>query len=275
MTVPFSHRTSSAFHDSLQDQPRKGVVYTRHDTVELCLNIARRNLPCQLLGARVLDIGCGFGQFSVPVAAEILREASAVGRKRDVEAILRTTLRGIEIRPSTAERTRGALATMLWSAAGLLPTASDLETMIQCADFLTWEPDNGPFDLIVGNLPYVRHDEIRGLSGTLDVRELRHRFTSFRGRADYSVPVLERALELLSPKGVAVLITSNRFTRSDYGVGIRKILAGSPWEVHEIDLAHVRAFRNRCNRTCKYPHPRASQVIGQWRVTVIPAVPNN
>ena len=45
MTVPFSHGTSSEFHDSLQDQPRKGVVYTRHDTVELCLNIARRNLP--------------------------------------------------------------------------------------------------------------------------------------------------------------------------------------------------------------------------------------
>ena len=222
--------------------PRQGVVYTRREIVDLCLNIAHSAFDGSFVGKRVLDIGCGYGQFSIPIAVSLCADYLELESGADVHAVLRSSLRGVEIRDATASETRRRLSEVLEVISGRLPTPSDLELVIQRGDFLRWKPDLGPFDLIVGNLPYVRHDQISGLEDTLGVGELRRQFGTFRGRADYSVPILERAVELLSPSGVAVLITSNRFARSDYGRSIRALIADSTWTVDEIDLTRVRAF---------------------------------
>jgi hypothetical protein len=148
------------------------------------------------------------------------------------------------------------------------------------ADFLSYTPDVEEFDLVVGNFPYVKYDAIAALPAANDTDWLGRRFDCFRGRADYSIAFFERSLELMSGRGQAAIISSNRFARSEYGVGLRRLVATRGLELHEIDLSDIRAFEESVTayaslflllqgtpRYSRYVHLKSSGSEGLSRLT--------
>jgi len=97
--------------------------------------------------------------------------------------------------------------------------------------------EDGGFDVILANPPYISHDNITNRE------KLRTRFSTFEPFADIYCYFLEQGIELLKPGGTMAYITSNSYLRADYGKSIRKLLEGNTinWI---INLAESQIFQN-------------------------------
>lgn len=78
------------------------------------------------------------------------------------------------------------------------------------------------FDIVIGNPPYVRHEEIKALKPLLkDV----YQYECYTGTADLFVYFYERSVKLLKPHGALSFITSNKWYRAKYGENLRQFMA--------------------------------------------------
>lgn len=92
--------------------------------------------------------------------------------------------------------------------------------------------NSGVFDIVIGNPPYVRQEELKsqsvvgrdGLSQPLK-DALKGQYECYTGTADLYVYFFERSLQLLRVDGVLSFITSNKWFRAAYGETLRKYLA--------------------------------------------------
>jgi adenine-specific DNA-methyltransferase len=93
------------------------------------------------------------------------------------------------------------------------------------------EGEGGKFDLVVGNPPYVRQEELKAVlvkdnsgrqSPLKDV--LKTQYECFTGTADLYVYFFEKSIELLRVGGVLSFITSNKYFRAAYGEKLRAYL---------------------------------------------------
>ncbi|MDW8297601.1 MAG: Eco57I restriction-modification methylase domain-containing protein, partial [Raineya sp.] len=75
------------------------------------------------------------------------------------------------------------------------------------------------FDLIIGNPPYIRHEEIKHLKPFLQSH-----YQSYHGTADLYVYFIEKAIQLTQDKGFVSLITNNKWLLAAYGEPLRKLL---------------------------------------------------
>lgn len=89
----------------------------------------------------------------------------------------------------------------------------------------------GKFDLVIGNPPYVRQEELKAVT----VRDsagrnrplkdvLKEQYECYTGTADLYVYFFERSLQLLRIGGVLSFITSNKYFRAGYGEKLRAYL---------------------------------------------------
>ena len=76
--------------------------------------------------------------------------------------------------------------------------------------------DFSGFDIVIGNPPYVRQEQIKELKPGL-----KQHYECFTGTADLYVYFYERGVQLLRPGGVFSFITSNKWFRSGYGEKLR------------------------------------------------------
>ena len=87
-------------------------------------------------------------------------------------------------------------------------------------DFLV-TPLDRQFDVIVGNPPYIR---IEQLSETIQA-EYRQRYATLYDRADIYVAFIERALTLLSETGALSFICADRWILNKYGAPLRALVS--------------------------------------------------
>lgn len=89
----------------------------------------------------------------------------------------------------------------------------------------------GVFDIVIGNPPYVRQEELKNLiaqdnngkdAPLKDV--LKAQYECFTGTADLYVYFFERSIQLLRTGGVLSFITSNKYFRAAYGELLRTYL---------------------------------------------------
>jgi adenine-specific DNA-methyltransferase len=191
-----------------------GVVLTKRHVVDLILSLAGYTTDRPLTRLRLLEPACGTGVFLVAALERLLAVAS-----RDGVAVssLGDAITAFDIDADHVEETRRALHRVLNAHGVDSRTASRLSTRwVRQGDFLL--ADVGPVDVVVGNPPYIR---IEQLAPALQA-EYRRRYASLFDRADLYVAFIERGLDLLKPQGVLSFICADRWILNRYGAPLRR-----------------------------------------------------
>ncbi|NPB04310.1 MAG: hypothetical protein GXO39_07875 [Thermotogae bacterium] len=100
--------------------------------------------------------------------------------------------------------------------------------------------ENGGFDVVVGNPPYVRQERIGELKSYLAMA-FGDLYTS---TADIYVYFHYRGISLLREGGLFSMITSNKFMRAKYGEKLREFLSENTDILKIIDYSGVRVFED-------------------------------
>ncbi|MGQ4005175.1 Eco57I restriction-modification methylase domain-containing protein [Francisellaceae bacterium CB300] len=98
--------------------------------------------------------------------------------------------------------------------------------------------DNGGFDVVIANPPYVRQEKIKDLKAKQEIQD----FKSYAGTADLYIYFFEKGYDLLKSSGVLTYITSNKWTRAKYGAKFRKFTLENTQLLDYIDFNGVKVF---------------------------------
>jgi hypothetical protein len=114
---------------------------------------------------------------------------------------------------------------------------------------LPQRPGDGCFDILLGNPPYVRQEDLKGVTVTghqgrpLPLKDaLKEQYECFTGTADLYVYFFERAFQLLRTGGTLAYITSNKYFRAAYGERLRAYLLYATRPSVILDFGETRVF---------------------------------
>ena len=97
----------------------------------------------------------------------------------------------------------------------------------------------GGFDIVIGNPPYIRHHKIHHLKPTL-----KNQFGDFfTGMADLYVYFYKRGTELLRADGILTYISSNKFLRGRYGKKLRQFFIDKVSIHRLLDFGNLPVFK--------------------------------
>jgi hypothetical protein len=95
----------------------------------------------------------------------------------------------------------------------------------------------GGFDVVIGNPPYVRQEQISEFKPVFQKQ-----YSCYTGTADLYVYFYEKGIRLLQKNGVLVYISSNKYFRSSYGEILRNHIATSTKINQLIDFGDTPVF---------------------------------
>ncbi|HEH6144440.1 TPA: Eco57I restriction-modification methylase domain-containing protein [Campylobacter jejuni] len=93
------------------------------------------------------------------------------------------------------------------------------------------------FDLIIGNPPYIRQEELKELKS-----HLAKNYKVYKGTSDIYTYFYELGFNVLKDSGVLSYITSNKYTRAGYGEPLREFLLKNTTILEYIDLNGIKVF---------------------------------
>ena len=93
------------------------------------------------------------------------------------------------------------------------------------------------FDLVIGNPPYIRQEEIKHLKP-----HLQKAFSIYKGTSDIYTYFFEQGYKILKSKALLSFITSNKYTRAGYGEPLRAFILANTQILHYIDLNGLKVF---------------------------------
>ena len=111
------------------------------------------------------------------------------------------------------------------------------EWRFEFPEVLDYEGNFKGFDLIIGNPPYIRQEEIKELKPHFS-----NVFEVYKGTSDIYTYFYERGFKILKDKGILNFITSNKFTRAGYGEPLRDFLLKYTSILEFIDLNGIKVF---------------------------------
>ena len=95
------------------------------------------------------------------------------------------------------------------------------------------------FDLVVGNPPYIRQEEIKELKPSLAKA-----YEIYSGTSDIYTYFFELGFKVLEKGGILSFITSNKFARAGYGANLREFLLNKTTLLEFVDLNGLKVFEN-------------------------------
>jgi hypothetical protein len=96
---------------------------------------------------------------------------------------------------------------------------------------------SGGFDIVIANPPYIRQEQLKELKP-----ELKKYFLCYNGTADIYVYFYERGKQILNKDGTLTYISSNKYFRSGYGEGLRRLLSNNCQICQIIDFGDAPVF---------------------------------
>lgn len=211
-----------------------GEVFTRRWVVEVILDLTGYASDRDLAPMCLVEPSCGSGAFLGPAVERLLTSASQHGRPF---ASLTDAVRAYDVQAANVASSRAICRELLTSAGAPSHIASELAaTWVRQGDFLLDHVDLHSADIIVGNPPYIRYDDIP-YNVALRYRET---WPTMRGRGDIYIGFLERSLRMLRPGGRVGFICADRWMRNQYGSALRRLISDRYavehiWTMHDVD----------------------------------------
>lgn len=250
-------------------QQNYGEVFTRRWVVDVLLDLTGYMADQDLAEMRLVEPSCGSGAFLGPAVERLIASAKLYGRDL---ATLGDAIRAYDVQAGHVEASRGLCLGLLIAAGLSEADATDLVRLwVVRADFLASAIDKRPADVVVGNPPYIRYDDLPD-----DVAaKYRHSWSTMRGRGDIYIGFFERALQLLAPGGKVGFICADRWMRNQYGAALRELVATRyavehVWTMHDVDAfeAQVSAYPAI---TVVANHPQATTMVADTTADFGPA----
>ncbi len=123
-------------------------------------------------------------------------------------------------------------------------------------DWLIWELDfydvfknNGGFDIVIGNPPYVDYRKIDNITKKyLSKNSLCYKKVK---TASLYVYFIERGLNLINKNGLLIYINPYQYLSADNGIGIREYLFDNNVAINKlVDVSNIRVFSSAQTYTC-------------------------
>jgi hypothetical protein len=220
-----------------------GEVFTRRWVVDVLLDLTGYTADRDLGAQRLVEPSCGSGAFLGPAVERLIESARAHGRDL---ASLGDAVRAYDLQVGHVDAARRLCRDLLAEAGAAEAVASSLaEQWVKWADFLLYAVEDRPADVVIGNPPYIRYDDLPDEVAA----QYRQTWPTMRGRGDIYVGFIERSLRMLSPGGRVGFICADRWMRNQYGAALRELVAGRYavehiWTMHDVDAfeAQVSAY---------------------------------
>jgi hypothetical protein len=201
-------------------EPR-GVVYTRPWVAGLILDLAGYRADEDLTAQYAMEPSAGEGAFLVPMVRRLLASLAVHGRKL---SDARESIRAYELDADPAAHAMELVVRELREqGAGALEARQLAEGWVSVGDYLLKSPHDRRADLVVGNPPYIRYDDLPAKA----LSAYRRLYPAMVGRCDIYVGFIEAGLRQLKDGGVLGLICADRWMRSAYGAELRRMITSA------------------------------------------------
>jgi adenine-specific DNA-methyltransferase len=217
---------------------QRGVVYTKRWVVDLILDLAGYRPDKDLAAFSVVEPSAGEGAFLVPMIQRLLASLAIHGREL---SDARASIRAYELDGEAAAHAISLVASELVAHGASPSEAQDLaEGWVITGDYLLESPRDRRADLVVGNPPYIRYDDLP--NGALEA--YRRLYPAMIGRCDIYVGFIEAGLRQLADGGVLGFICADRWMRSAYGAELRRMISNAFAVEGVIEMHDAPAFEN-------------------------------
>ena len=191
-----------------------GTVLTRIVVVKFMLNSLGYTSDKNLSQISVLDPSGGYGAFIL----ECIKVLSESSKKFDFNfSDAFHNLKVVELDTKKCIILKKNIKKLLFELRRL-DEVSHPEKIVANEDFLLSE--YGGYDVVIGNPPYVRHENIPSTKKNA----YKGKFKTFRNRSDLYIPFFENGLKILNGNGALCYICSNRWLKNTYGKILREYI---------------------------------------------------
>lgn len=223
----------------------------------------------ELKTIRVVDPACGSGAFLIEAFDQLYAEYQQMTERLDElresrssseqlslrldpnRTILQYNLYGVDLNEAAVQICRLSI----WiKTAERGKELTDLDENIRVGnsiiddpsvheEALEWEAafpeafeDDG-FDIVIGNPPYVRGEELASVKPYL-----KERYDTYHGAADLYVYFFELGVNLLRPGGRLSYVVTNKWLKVGYARPLREFFLEKTWVEYILDLGHARGI---------------------------------
>ena len=256
----------------------QGIYYTPTYVVDYIVKNTvgelAKDKKFDLKNIRILDPACGSGSFLMKAfdclvtldkknngevertKLDLTGASATYDRKVD---ILNNNIFGVDLDPKAVEIAQLNLLLKAAEKKHRLPTLQENvkvgnslidDSAIAGNRAFKWEEqfkeimDNGGFDVVIGNPPYVRQEELLTIKPYLESN-----YGVYHSMADLFVYFFERELKILKEGGYFGMIVSNKWLKTGYGQKLRKFL--SPYWIEQfIDFGDLKVFQDATTYPC-------------------------
>lgn len=229
-----------------KDRMINGVVYTPDYIKKFIVENAINETELELENMLAADVACGCGGFLITLARAIKKQTN-----KSYKEIIQENLYGLDITDYSIERTK-ILLSLLALSEGEDKEYFEFNLFVGNALDFNWienaiqVKENGGFDLIVGNPPYVTKRNMDN-----ETKNLLDKWpTSQIGNTDLYIPFFEIGLKFLSKNGCLGYITVNSFFRSLNARYLRKLFQSNQQYLKIIDFGDEPLFGSRSTYSC-------------------------
>ncbi len=123
----------------------------------------------------------------------------------------------------------------------------------------------GGFDVIIGNPPYVRIQDLQTWAPAEARFYAEHFESAAKGNFDIFLLFIEQGLKLLKPKGLLSFIVPKKFFQTQYAEALRRVLTVGNHVAEILDFSHNQVFDESFVNTCillltKAPSPLVTYI---------------
>ena len=216
-------------HGERSNGKAHGVVNTKPEVVAKMLDLVEYKSDRNLSNTKVLEPSAGTGAFAIEIIKRL--HESSVKYKFDFQESL-SNLHLCEIDKSISSQLKTNINRLLKAL------NSDTNSInIYIHDFLRLKI-NEKFDIVIGNPPYVRNENIPE-----DLKAIyQSTYRTFTHRSDLYIPFYEKGLKLLNECGSLSYVCSNRWLKNQYGKKLRELITKQYHIKSIIDLEKAKIF---------------------------------